>query len=121
SCSERRLTMANTILVLDDDPDRTAEMLEVLTANFAQYQSVFIDNAPDTIAWTQQHLGETALICLDHDLGPNRERNGAVFDPGIGRDVVEYLATQEPVCPVIIHSTNLPAAFGMKARLKESG
>jgi len=113
--------MANTILVLEDDADRTSSMRHLLVKSFGQQESVFIDNAPEAIDWLHRHLVETALICLDHDLGPNRERKGDVFDPGIGRDVVEYLVTQEPICPVIVHSTNSPAAYGMKVRLKESG
>jgi hypothetical protein len=113
--------MANTILVLEDDADRTASMREVLVTHFASHELVFIDNAPDVVEWLRQHLREAVLICLDHDLGPNRERNGETFDPGIGRDVVEYMVTLEPVCPVLVHSTNSPAAYGMKVRLKEAG
>lgn len=113
--------MTNKIFVLEDDADRTASMRELLAAHFAKCESTFIDNAPDAVEWLRGHLKETVLICLDHDLGPNRERDGEIFDPGIGRDLVEYMATQAPSCPVIVHSTNSPAAYGMQARLKESG
>jgi hypothetical protein len=108
------------IFILEDDEDRTASMQHFLRALYAEYQVVIIDNAPDAITWLTHHLSEAALLCLDHDLGPNREYRGEVFDPGIGRDVVEYLVTRPPVCPVIVHSTNSPAAYGMKVRLREA-
>lgn len=58
------------------------------------------------IAWLTNNLSSVTLISLDHDLGPNRERKGEVFDPGIGREVVDFLVSQKPTCPVIIHTTN---------------
>ena len=61
------------------------------------------------------------LICLDHDLGSNRVRNGEAFDPGTGRDVADYLATREPACAVIIHTTNHLADPGMAMVLEDSG
>ena len=36
-----------------------------------------------------------------------------MFDPGVGRDVVEYLVTQPPTCPVIVHTSNYLARDGM--------
>src|SRR5262249_54281609 len=73
------------------------------------------------IDWLRQPGVRLALLCLDHDLGPNRRRDGEVFDPGTGRDVVDYLLTWEPACPVIVHSSNGPAAAGMRQALKEAG
>jgi hypothetical protein len=46
---------------------------------------------------------------------------GAEFDPGTGRDVADWLATNRPVCPVIIHSTNDLAVPGMQRVLEDSG
>jgi hypothetical protein len=82
---------------------------------------VVFDNAPDIIEWLHDHLEETVLICLDHDLGANRLRDGESFDPGTGRDVADYLATRKPVCPVVIHTTNSLAAPGMTRTLEEAG
>lgn len=113
--------MANTIFVLEDDEQRTVSMRNLVSTVYPQHDLVFIDNAPDSIDWLHANLHLAVLICLDHDLGPNRQRHGHVFDPGIGRDVVEFMVTREPTCPVIIHSTNNPAAYGMRARLKEAG
>jgi CheY-like chemotaxis protein len=110
-----------TILVLEDDEDRAAAMKQVLAERFGQYKRVFFDNAPETIAWLKENLRETALICLDHDLGPNRHLGDDVFDPGTGRDVVDYLASQIPHCPVVMHTTNDWAAPGMEMALKDVG
>jgi hypothetical protein len=66
-------------------------------------------------------LEEAALICLDHDLGPNRQRGDEIFDPGTGRDVANYLASRKPVCPVLIQTTNSLAAPGMVMALEDAG
>jgi len=110
-----------SILVLEDDEDRTTTMKKVLTERFDRFKLVFFDNAPETIAWLKENPKEAAIICLDHDLGPNRQVGDAVFDPGTGRDVVNYLATQTPLCPVIIHTTNDWAAPGMEMALTDAG
>jgi CheY-like chemotaxis protein len=109
------------ILVLEDDEDRSVAMKKVLIEQFNHFKHVFFDNAPETIAWLKENLEQVALICLDHDLGPNRQSGEDTFDPGTGRDVVDYLASQTPGCPVIIHTTNNWAAPGMQMALKEAG
>jgi len=110
-----------TILVLEDDEERAAVMKRILAERFDQFEHVFFDNAPDTITWLRENLKEAALICLDHDLGPNQYHGDEVFDPGTGRDVVDYLATKPPRCPVIVHTTNSWAAPGMEMALAEMG
>ena len=110
-----------TIAILDDEPDRLTAMQPLLAQHAAASNVVTFDNAPDMIQWLVDNLESCELICLDHDLGPNRQRAGDVFDPGIGRDVVDHLATREPVCPVIIHTTNLEARPGMIDTLQTSG
>ncbi len=111
----------NTIAILDDEPDRLQAMAPILAQRFPDFSVVTFDNAPDINAWFADNLSVCALICLDHDLGPNRKRDGKVFDPGIGRDVANYLATREPVCPVIIHTTNTDARPGMIFVLEDAG
>jgi hypothetical protein len=113
--------MRNTIVVLDDDERRQQAMRACLVWDFASYGHRFFDNAPDIIAWLRDHLQEAVLISLDHDLGPNRERDGRVFDPGTGRDVADFLATQPPQCPVILATTNSLARPGMELVLQDAG
>lgn len=111
---------ANVIAVLEDDPGRTSAMKAALGSALPEADVVFFDNAPDMIAWLTSNLSSVALLCLDHDLGPKRDRNGARFDPGIGRDVVDFLITRAPACSVIIHSTNSIGANGMVTALEEA-
>ena len=115
------MNQAAKIAILEDDSPRIEEMRQCLSTCLPQCEVVFFDNAPDMIAWLRDHLHEITLICLDHDLGPNRCRDGDVFDPGTGRDVANYLATRRPQFPVLIHTTNTLAAPGMELVLDDSG
>lgn len=107
------------IVVLDDDQGRRSAMKDCLNRSFSKFFHVFFDNAPEMIEWLQKHLQQCVLISLDHDLGPNWQNNEELFDPGIGRDVVDYLTLKPPQCPVIIHSSNHIEAVGMEMALAE--
>ena len=111
----------DTIAILDDEPDRLHAMTPILAERFPQFNVVTFDNAPDISKWFADNLPSCVLICLDHDLGPNRNRDGAAFDPGIGRDVSDYLCSRDPVCPIIIHTTNTDARPGMIFTLEDAG
>lgn len=50
------------------------------------------------------------LLVLDHDLYKDSPTDP---DPGTGRMVADLLSRRNPVCPVIVHSTNTDAAWGM--------
>ncbi|MDB4778249.1 hypothetical protein OAG68_02210 [bacterium] len=112
--------MKNNVAILDDEPDRLDVMVPILNLRFPELNVVTFDNAPDINQWFSDHLETCILICLDHDLGPSRQRNGASFDPGIGRDVADCLALRLPVCPIIIHTTNTDARPGMIFALEEA-
>jgi hypothetical protein len=60
-------------------------------------------------------------MALDHDLEMIEGEDRKMIDPGTGREVAEFLATQSPACPVIIHTTNTLAGVGMATTLKEAG
>ncbi len=113
--------MVSTVAILDDEPERLHAMTTLLGERFPVHQVVTFDNAPDFNAWLADNLQSCVVICLDHDLGPNRKRQGTVFDPGVGRDVVNYLAGRVPNCPVVIHTTNTNARPGMISTLEECG
>ena len=108
------------IATLEDDERRTGGMCAEIERVFPDAKAVFIDNAPDMIGWLEKNLRSVDLLCLDHDLGPNRRRDGEEFDPGIGRDVADFLATRPPQCPVVIHSTNVIGADGMQFTLEDA-
>ena len=90
----------DTIAILDDEPDRLDAMVPILRKRYPRLNAVTFDNAPDINAWFADNLECCVLICLDHDLGPNRKRDGAVFDPGIGRDVLTTLRLASHVAPL---------------------
>ncbi len=108
------------ILILEDTAARVTEMRPVLARLVPGCEPVVFDNVPDLVDWLPDGLPRTALICLDHDLGPNHARPHGLFDPGIGHDAVDWLP-YPPVCPVIIHSTNTVAVPGCCASARESG
>lgn len=109
------------IAILEDTPARVDAMRPILRSLLPRYEVVVHDNATDFIDWLADGLADTALLCLDHDLGPNRVRDGQTFDPGTGRDVADFLSVCPPVCPVIVHSSNSMAVPGMMRVLSESG
>lgn len=107
-----------TWLILEDNPHRT------LSFQHAAETSGF--SAPIRIwriaAQMMQELPEllpgASLLSLDHDLYKLSENDP---EPGCGRDVANFLAAQKPTCPVIIHSTNTDAAWGMYNELTMAG
>lgn len=109
------------IALLDDDPDRIVTMRSLLSRWHSKYEVIVFENAPDMIVWLNENLHQVSLLSLDHDLGPCQLREGLSFDPGIGRDVADFLASQSPQCHVILHTTNLLAAPGMKKVLFDAG
>src|SRR5688500_15058097 len=85
-----------------------------------EVQVVFFENASVMINWIARHQPDVILISLDHDL-PLRGSDGESIDSGTGRQVVDFLATLNPTCPVIVHSSNLQCASGMLFALKDAG
>lgn len=110
------------IVILEDNEDRQTVMRECLSSFTAFHPTHFFKTAFETIDWMRAHLSETQFIALDHDLEMlEGDHPHQLVDPGTGRDVADYLASQTPVCPVIIHTTNHPAGVGMEMSLKEAG
>ena len=113
--------MAMTIAILEDNPDRRDVMRRLLEDRFYSFEARFFDRAAALIDFLEKGLNNTIVLCLDHDLELMPDHAGRLVDPGTGRDVVDYLVRREPVCPVVIHSTNSPAVLGMEGALREAG
>ena len=113
--------MATVIAIVEDDEPRRDAMQAEIKTRLPGVETIFFDNAPDMLAWLKANPRVARLLCLDHDLGPDRQRGDQAFDPGIGRDVADFLATQEPCCPVLIHSSNTQGACGMQFALEDAG
>ncbi|MBI1904351.1 MAG: hypothetical protein HYS13_24920 [Planctomycetia bacterium] len=109
------------IVILEDNEDRRAAMLDCIRDRFPQYPVALFATAAETIRFLALHLAETLVVDLDHDLELVPGAAGRLFDPGTGRDVADYLAAQPPCCPVVIHTTNGTAAIGMEQVLADAG
>jgi DNA-binding NtrC family response regulator len=111
--------MRQTIFILEDNAERLATMRDQVADKFPFFEVQSFASVRPAIEWLQSNLAGTVCVALDHDLVPPPGEPWA--DPGTGRDVAEYLASREPRCPVVIHSTNAPAAVAMEAILDEAG
>ena len=107
--------------MLEDDPGRLAAFRAVLPAVLPRHAAVYFDNAAEMIAWLGDHLGETVLVSLDHDLPLAQARGGRTVDAGTGRQVADYLSPLPPVCPVVVHTSNEHFAPGMMRVLADGG
>jgi hypothetical protein len=106
------------ILLLEDDADRIARFragVEVIAPGVPLH--VWRD-AHGSIAEMGPLLPEAWLISLDHDLEPVE---GATVDPGTGYDVVKWLITHPPSCPVIVHTSNGERGTWMMGELELEG
>lgn len=112
--------MPMKIVILEDNDEQQRAMQHCLEDRFHQYEARFFAMAREMINYLQDHLHETIVISLDHDLEVMPGSAGALLDTGTGREVADYLASLTPVCPVIIHTTNSPAAVGMDFALQEA-
>jgi len=102
--------MTRSLLVLDDDRERLRGFEGILPHLGNDWILHSWRNAPSMRAQVDALLAEAELISLDHDL----YRDAATDpDPGTGRIIADLLAEKDPVCPVIVHSTNTDAAWGM--------
>lgn len=113
--------MALFIAILEDDAERQSAMAECLEDRFPQYPIRFFATAAEMISHLRRNLSETIVIGLDHDLELVPVAGRSLLDPGSGRDVADYLASEPPACPVVIHTTNAPAGDGMEAVLQDAG
>lgn len=113
--------MTHFLAILEDDADRQAAMADCLEDRFPQYPIRFFATAAEMIWFLRRHLPEVLAIGLDHDLELVPVVRESVLDSGTGRDVAEYLASETPACPVVIHTTNGPAGTGMEMVLQDAG
>jgi ADP-ribosylglycohydrolase len=104
-----------TILVLEDNGERIEAFQKTAAALQAGLGVKVWQDAPSMINQCEAFFPTTALISLDHDLNP---QPGATVDPATGLDVARFLAECRPVCPVIIHTTNVDRAYSMHNELR---
>jgi CheY-like chemotaxis protein len=113
--------MAMKIVILEDNAERQRAMRAWLADRFYSYEHQFFDDSSEMIRYLADHLTDTIVISLDHDLELKPTPDGRCLDPGSGREVADYLAARIPVCPIVLATTNGPAAVGMELVLREAG
>lgn len=109
------------IVILEDNAERRRLMRDAIVDRFPQYDLRFFITAGEAIVHLRENYDNLLAIVLDHDLDLIPVDGHRLIDPGSGRDVADFLASQPVVCPIIIHTTNGPAAVGMEAVLHDSG
>lgn len=103
--------------MLEDDPDRLEQFGAILARDFPRLAWRHWRSASGFIEGYSRRESDPLLICLDHDLiaeSPDEP------DLGDGRDVADFLAGEHAICPVLIHSTNVPAANSMRFALEDA-
>lgn len=113
--------MEPTIAILEDNAERRAAMERLLATHFSEHSRQYFTSSSSMVEWLRVNLSGVIFISLDHDLELLPGENGRMVDCGTGREVADFLATQPARCPVVIHSTNYPAAAGMEMVLADSG
>lgn len=102
--------MSRLLLILDDDRTRLRGFDEVVPRLGKEWVIRAWRDALTMSSEIDSLLGEAQLISLDHDLYKDSPFDP---DPGSGRMITSLLSRRDPVCPVIVHSTNTDAAWGM--------
>lgn len=116
------------ILILEDNAERRTAMLEHIADSLPMFGVSFFETSDSIITHLKRtELHEIALISLDNDLDPVVV-NGRTVDAGDGvavaRFLVEFIASVPTGSagrpPIIIHTTNEPAAAEMVKLLTDA-
>ena len=106
------------LLILDDDRARLRSFDEIVHRLGGDWVIKAWRDAPSMIAEFEAHAAGAQLISLDHDLYKDSPSDP---DPGSGRMIADFLSKRDPICPVIVHSSNTDAAWGMFNELTTGG
>lgn len=106
------------ILILEDNDERIAAFQKAAATLGEGFELKVWRDAPSMCAECERYFSTAVLISLDHDLNPEP---GATVDPGTGVDVARFLGDFMPVCPVIVHSSNIDRVYSMHNELRFAG
>jgi len=107
-----------TILILEDDFTRIERFKVVLNSIGTGFELKVWRNAKKMISELDRYIQMSVLVSLDHDLNPVKSGGS---DPGDGLDVARFFASRTPVCPIIIHSSNINRSEMMMGELELAG
>lgn len=107
--------MTLKIFVLEDDADRIERFRLAIRQLDHRYVMAIWSDARAMVRDLSERITDPSLISLDHDLYPVSQ---CASDPDDGLMVARFLASQTPLCPVIIHSSNSERARLMLGELQ---
>ena len=110
-------TQSKLLIMLEDESERLVRFEAVLSSQAEPIEWLHWRTASDFTSAFSKLDRSPDLICLDHDLFTDNPDDP---DPGDGRDVAEFLASVDPCCHIIIHSSNSPAAKSMQFTLEDA-
>lgn len=114
--------MRMRILILEDNADRREAMKACLFDRFPQFAVTFHPSSSEFIRELDQRaLNDVVLVSLVHDLEPVLAADGSMADAGDGLEVAQHLAHAPPACPILVHTTNIPAGAAMMEVLSTAG
>jgi hypothetical protein len=104
------------VVILEASPNRLAPMRDALASRSSDIEIRSFDNV-----WAMRKellplLAQACLISLDCNLS-----NSSTKNPGNGMDAVQILNRQEPVCPVIVHTSLAEDGRAMEQALRGGG
>jgi hypothetical protein len=114
------MASSGTVFLLEDNPQRLDRMFGVLRDLLPDRDIRVEDDCTKAIAWLRDNQALVDLISLDHDLDSVPRDEDPSVDHGCGRPVADFLATQPPTCPIIIHTSNAIAGDGMYHELRRA-
>lgn len=103
------------VLILEDNEERIAGFRNAINKLGDDFDLYVWRDAKVMVRECSKYFDEVVLISLDHDLN---EMDKDRTDSGTGMDVVTFLVSCRPVCPVLIHSSNTPCAYSMMNELR---
>src|SRR5258707_11088677 len=115
---EQQFQPMKTVLILEDNNDRIAAFRRVVVVLGSDFELKIWRDAYSMCTECEASFPSAALISLDHDLNP---QPGETADPGTGVDVARFLGDFLPVCPVLIHSSNIDRVWSMHNELRFAG
>jgi Cyclic-phosphate processing Receiver domain len=110
------VTRRTMLLMLEDNAERVGQFLTVWNRVAPRQAMQVWHTAPEMIRGLPNFLPAARLISLDHDLELAENNH-----PGDGMDVVRFLATLRPACPVIVHTNNADRGTLMMEELELAG
>lgn len=109
--------MKHAIVILEDNHERREAMLAWLADRLPMYEHRCFEHPASVLSFLRARWTDVLVLSLDHDLNDTLPEDTETT----GMAVVDELRLAEPAFPVMVHSSNGPAADKMCRRLKRAG